>query len=266
MQNTKQHTKMQTLWQLCQELKNRREILVQKMQQNQNHLDEQQWAISEQVHHLKQENHALFEQVNHLSQQVIFLKTQMQNHEPGSNVDPEALTGLHERYTKLALALDTSDSLYQSRTALVEQLQKTNSTLHYEFQELKQANLGLTEDLAELREKSMQLIDMVEQYRQAALEAYTEMEKAQEASQSSQAAPESTEDQTETPPQYDSKAEAVRDTVRKKTIVVLRQRFGKVPRDISNALKEINQNKQMDACFETALTVENLEEFEQGLH
>lgn len=259
-----QNTKIQTLWQLCQELKSRREILVDKMQQNQQHLDEQQWAMSEEVQQLKHQNQSLFTQVNTLIAEVHGLQSQIAGRTAEatsiSNTDfpfsEGDLTALHSRYTELANQLDISESLYQSRGALIEQLQKTNQHVHYEFKALQSANDGLNHDLEQLQAQTNQLIEQVENYRQAALEAYAEVEKMQE-----QQAPgdEASQDG------FDSKAEAARDAVRKKVVILLRQRLGKVPRDVSAALKEVSNSKVMDQLFELAITVESIDDFRHQL-
>lgn len=259
-----QNTKIQALWQLCQELKNRREVLVEKMHQNQAYLDEQQWAMSEEVRQLKGENHALFAQVHQLIKEVHHLQEQLQQPANASAAPAyEELSLLHGRYTELANQLDVSDSLYQSRSALIEQLQKTHQQVHYEFKALKDNNASLVQDLHALQDQTNQLIDMVESYRQAALEAYAEVEKMQDGVPTS-AAPEA-DDSTNAEEGFDSKAEAMREAVRKKIIVLLRHRMGKVPRQISNALKEVTHTKTMDALFEVAMTAESLDEFSQHL-
>lgn len=260
-----QNTKIQALWQLCQELKNRREVLVEKMHQNQTYLDEQQWAMSEEVRQLKGENQQLFAQVHQLIEEVHHLQDRLQNAPNAAGVTEtpayEELSLLHARYTELANQLDVSDSLYQSRSALLEQLQKTHQQVHYEFKALKDNNATLVHDLQTLQNKTNQLIEMVESYRQAALEAYAEVEKIQEN------APVSLEENAASPSDdsFDSKAEAIREAVRKKIVVLLRHRMGKVPRHISNALKEVTNTKTMDSLFEVAMTVETLDEFNTHL-
>lgn len=268
-----QNTKIQALWQLCQELKNRREVLVEKMHQNQAYLDEQQWAMSTEVQQLKQENEALFAQVHQLIEETHHLRERLNNPPPAP--EPEVpdyqaddLNRLHERYTQLANQLDVSDSLYQSRSALIEQLQKTHQNVHYEFKALKDSNRALVDDLQALQSKTNQLIELVENYRQAAREAYAEVEKIQAAQQQATEHEEEAVAETNVAPQdesFDSKAEAVRDAVRKKIVLLLRHRMGKVPRHISTALKEVSSNKAMDTLFEFAMTSETLDEFSDYL-
>ena len=258
-----QNTKIQALWQLCQELKNRREVLVEKMHQNQAYLDEQQWAMSEEVHQLKGENQQLFAQVHQLIEEVHHLQERLQNPPAVSVTEPpayEELSLLHARYTELANQLDVSDSLYQSRSALLEQLQKTHQQVHYEFKALKDNNASLVHDLQALQSKTNQLIEMVESYRQAALEAYAEVEKMQENAPIAEAG-----ENANTEDGFDSKAEAMREAVRKKIVVLLRHRMGKVPRQVSSALKEITNTKTMDALFEVAMTAETLDAFSEHL-
>lgn len=268
-----QNTKIQALWQLCQELKSRRETLVEKMQQNQRHLDEQQWAMSEEVQQLKHHNQSLFAQVNMLIEEVHSLQSQMRQGEPAPAAGPEFpfsegdLMALHSRYTELANQLDLSESLYQSRGALIEQLQKTNQHVHYEFKALKEANSELSHDLEQLQAQTDQLIEMVENYRQAALEAYAEVEKMQEQQAQTPASADIPDHTSETQTQeaFDSKAEAARDAVRKKIVILLRHRLGKVPRDVSNALKGISNSKTMDQMFELAMSVEDIDAFSAEL-
>jgi chromosome segregation ATPase len=275
---TMQNTKIQALWQLCQELKNRRETLVEKMQQNQRHLDEQQWAMSEEVQQLKHHNQSLFSQVNALIGEVHSLQSQMADAEAQpASVDHHAahteaafsegdLTALHSRYTELANQLDVSESLYQSRGALLEQLQKTNQHVHYEFKALKNANQELSHDLEQLQAQTHQLIELVESYRQAALEAYAEAEQMQEQQEHAvETEGTVTNAADESQGAFDSKAEAVRDAVRKKIVILLRHRLGKVPRDISSALKNVSNSKTMDQLFELALSVESIEAFSAQL-
>lgn len=259
-----QNTKIQALWQLCQELKSRRETLVEKMHLNQVHLDEQQWAMNEEVQQLKQHNQSLFAQVNTLIGEIHGLQSQIMHKEvslssetPMYSITGEDLSALHSRYTELANQLDLSEALYQSRGALLEQLQKNNQHVHYEFQVLKEANHELSNDLEQLQSQTNQLIEQVENYRQAALEAYAEVEKMQSQQEAPAVVP---DDET-----FDSKAEIARDAVRKKIVILLRHRLGKVPRDISTALKEVSNSKTMDQLFEVALNVETIEAFSEQL-
>ena len=362
-----QQSKIQALWQMCQELKHRREVLMQQMQSNQEHLDQQQWAMSEELHRLKDANDDLSEQVQHLSSHVLTLHQsfaalpaasspaegdtlaldlnrhagelhfarsfqqqlsdahletyqtyladfeQWQAYFAESGGDPEALqatrdfladfgprwtalkskmvntfansTGdsdtssgellaLEERYGALASQLSTVESLYQSRSALLDQLQKTHQSVHYEFQNLKADNETLTGELGDLKGQVNQLMELVENYRQAALEAYAEVEKMQEAAQaagdtsapseeaSENASTASADFSPEEMAQFESKAEAIRDTVRKKINALLRHRFGKAPRSVSSGLKAITQNRLLDQLFDQALEVESIEAFE----
>lgn len=265
-----QNTKIQTLWQLCQELKSRRETLVEKMHQNQMHLDEQQWAMSEEVQQLKHHNETLFSQVNTLIGEVHGLQSHIAIKEESSALEAPAFSGedlsaLHHRYTELANQLDLNESLYQSRSALLEQLQKTHQNVHYEFKALQQANHGLSDDLEQLQAQTNQLIELVENYRQAALEAYAEVEKMQVQQEQAPENNEPTETSESSAEVFDSKAEVARDAVRKKTVILLRHRLGKVPRDVSAALKEVTNNKAMDQLFELAITVENIDDFRYQL-
>lgn len=63
-----QNTKIQTLWNLCNELKEKRQFLVEKLRHTQDYLDEQQWHLSREVHNLKQQTHHLSHEVSTLVQ------------------------------------------------------------------------------------------------------------------------------------------------------------------------------------------------------
>lgn len=62
-----QNTKIQTLWNLCHALKEKRQFLIEKIKHTQDYLNHQQWHLSKEVHNLRQ-------QIQHLSAQVLSLE------------------------------------------------------------------------------------------------------------------------------------------------------------------------------------------------
>lgn len=65
-----QNTKIQTLWNLCNELKEKRQFLVERLKHTQDYLDEQQWNLSREMHGLRQQTDGLAHDVSTLSQAV----------------------------------------------------------------------------------------------------------------------------------------------------------------------------------------------------
>jgi hypothetical protein len=65
-----QNTKIQTLWSLCTELKEKRQFLVERLKHTQDYLDEQQWNLSREMHGLRQQTNSLAHDVHDLSQAV----------------------------------------------------------------------------------------------------------------------------------------------------------------------------------------------------
>ena len=69
-EKTMQNTKIQTLWNLCNELKEKRQFLVDRLKSTQDYLDQQQLDLSREVHMLRQQNHALEQNVSVLNESV----------------------------------------------------------------------------------------------------------------------------------------------------------------------------------------------------
>lgn len=65
-----QNTKIQTLWNLCNELKEKRQFLVERLKHTQDYLDEQQWNLSREMHGLRQQTNSLADDVSTLSYAV----------------------------------------------------------------------------------------------------------------------------------------------------------------------------------------------------
>lgn len=75
-----QNTKMQTLWQLCQELREKRQQLVEKMHSNQTYLDHQQNLMRNELLGLRQQNHSLETDLGHLYQHLENLQQHWVSH------------------------------------------------------------------------------------------------------------------------------------------------------------------------------------------
>ncbi|MBF2055313.1 MAG: hypothetical protein IGS03_17830 [Candidatus Sericytochromatia bacterium] len=177
------------------------------------------------------------------------------------------LSSLQEAYQALEASqaqADTSaadaDKLAEAEAAL-QQVQ----TVQTEFEALRDSNHQLSNDLEQLRSHTDKLIELVETYRQAALEAVQQAEAAEAQAAEAQSTASPSEGSTEESSEAGSKAEAAREAVRKKTVVLLRHRLGKVPRKINQALKDISQNSTLDKLFELALSVESIADFEAAL-
>jgi hypothetical protein len=69
-ESTMQNTKIQTLWNLCNELKEKRQFLVERLKHTQDYLDEQQWNLSREMHGLRQQTNSLADDVSTLSSAV----------------------------------------------------------------------------------------------------------------------------------------------------------------------------------------------------
>ncbi len=390
-----QNTKMQTLWNLCQELKSKRETLVEKMSFTQNYLDEQQSLISVELSSLRQNNDSLSLNVNQMASQLHVLHQHwgsyqnrehehlhaLQNRDQSFQdliLNFEALSAeaeilrvlhqhcdadLHEQTAPLFQELDkwhqhiesayqqhlevrvqqldhpgavvpeseaalvkcteflaefepswndlktllleqsvgqSSDSApssdqvasltarYQDLNAELNQMEaaaherekalqetfRTVQTIVSDFHRLRDSNQELSEELANINDQTSRLIEMVEAYRQAAIEsaedsesriAAIEAERDQALAQSGASADTSSDDSSDSEASNEdanSKAEACRDAVRKKIAVVIRHRFGKLPRKLSSAMKNVTQSKKIDALFDSALACETLEAFE----
>ncbi|PKL80362.1 MAG: hypothetical protein CVV27_00525 [Candidatus Melainabacteria bacterium HGW-Melainabacteria-1] len=155
--------------------------------------------------------------------------------------------------------LDREQDLEGKDAQLGDMLQ-TVQTIQDEFDALRASNGELAEDMSRLTQQTDQLIGLVETYRQVALAAASEAGMNDEPEAESGDAGDAEDEEGGA-----SKAEAVREAVRKKLNTLLRHRFGKVPRKLSNAFKEIHSGSKLDKLFDKALKVESIEEFEAGL-
>lgn len=384
-----QNTKIQALWQLTQELKEKRQQLVEKMHYNQSYLDQQQHLMQTELHGLQHETRQLEADLQQVCQALESLHQQWQQQPDTSSAGNPRLSALQQHFAAAAaerqlagelLAVltaesqavyqpllddfDTWQSYYQqsvveaeptddaleqceaflaeftpawaehkadilsqlqasaanagtgSEQAETEALQQTLSdlqqqlsereaelgslqqayqtleatqaeastnaadadklaeaeaalqqaqTVQLEFEALRHSNHQLSSDLEQLRGHTDKLIELVETYRQAALEAVQQAEAAEAQAAEAQSSTSPSEESTEDSGEANSKAEAAREAVRKKTVVLLRHRLGKVPRKINQALKEISQNSALDKLFELALSVESIADFEAAL-
>ena len=175
---------------------------------------------------------------------------------------------LRQQYQEMETLLESTKTELEARQSLFQSASQSvdlANDIQSEFEALRNNNHNLSDDLQKLESQTDQLIQLVETYRQAALEAVAQVEEAEaKAEQASAQTSEPSDSDNETP-EPSSKSEAGRDAVRKKVITVLRHRFGKAPRKVTNALKEISNNKAMDNAFDLALSAEDLDNFENTL-
>lgn len=110
-----QNTKIQTLWNLCNELKEKRQFLVERLKHTQDYLDEQQWNLSREMHGLRQQTNSLAEDVGTLSYAVesIYSLWSNQSNQPntgGESVDlPDFQPLLEAAQTQQELAQGFAD-------------------------------------------------------------------------------------------------------------------------------------------------------------
>ncbi len=107
-----QNTKIQTLWNLCNELKEKRQFLVERLKHTQDYLDEQQWNLSREMHGLRQQTNSLADDVSTLSYAVesIYSLWQSQPGQPSS----EATAVEPPDFQPLLEAAQTQQQLAQS--------------------------------------------------------------------------------------------------------------------------------------------------------
>jgi len=86
-----QNTKIQTLWNLCNELKEKRQFLVERLKHTQDYLDEQQWNLSREMHGLRQQTNSLAEDVGTLSYAVESIYSLWSNQSNQSNTGGESV-------------------------------------------------------------------------------------------------------------------------------------------------------------------------------
>lgn len=361
-----QNVKIQTLWNLCQELKQKRQDMIEKLSHTQNYLDEQQGLIRSELDSLRQNNQSLSAELEQFQQDFAALQETWQALQSAGPVGPspeqialeqvalrfERLAGeltfatllsqqaapdqmsawanlggefdpfyrrmhdlrsaptedpsefiaeadaftpgfqqaLEAARQDLAQALMSSsaglgvgdgdmaatltqlqadyqglqsqlEDLHQAMQVKESQVSAANQAAHAvqsEFNALKANTDSLASDLGALQEKTDQLIELAETYRQIALAAASEAGMQDDSDVSEVAESDDSGDDGDDA----SKTEAVKEAVRKKINTVLRHRFGKVPRKVSSALKEINSHAKLDKVFDKALKAETIEEFE----
>lgn len=367
-----QNVKIQTLWQLCQELKEKRQNLIEKLSSTQNYIDEQQNLINSELTSLRQHNNELSTNLVHLQGQIETFRQAWQSHLDekeqvqsapaeletyalrferlageltfatllvqsvlpeylndwaalGSEFDPfyralhdlrsnptadpsefvqsaegfiagfqqslasarealaqslnqaaasqvsavdpamqEKLEQLSQDYLTLQAGLDASEQELSAKESQLGIIYDVVKTIQREFDALREHNQTMSVDMKELTQQTDQLIGLVETYRQAALAAVSEAGLQAEAEATP--APETESEASDSDEAAEgSKADAVREAVRKKIIAVLRHRFGKVPRKVNNTLKEVNNSTKLDKLFEKALKLETMDEFEAEL-
>lgn len=304
-----QNLKIQTLWQLCQELKQKRQDMIEKLGYTQNYIDQQQSLMSHELLSLRRHNNELSSDLAQLYSHLETLRQDM--HQRGENgaeavqaagsAEREAeleaeLESLRNQYAKLetdffelqdmpgspsddgetAQRLEQLSQDYQqlqsrlseTREALdtketqVGMLSQTVQVIQREFDALRSSNDQLSGDMKSLVAQTDQLIALVETYRQAALAAVSEAGLQEEAEATTVSVESGDDEGDPLADDGETKAEAVREAVRKKINTLLRHRFGKLPRKLSSSIKEVSSNHRLDKLFDKALKAETLDEFE----
>jgi hypothetical protein len=110
-ESTMQNTKIQTLWNLCNELKEKRQFLVERLKHTQDYLDEQQWNLSREMHGLRQQTNSLADDVSTLSSAVESIYSLWQS-QPGPT-SPEAEAVEFPDFQPLLDAANTQQELAQ---------------------------------------------------------------------------------------------------------------------------------------------------------
>lgn len=174
------------------------------------------------------------------------------------------LQSLSSELESKALQISQLESSQQDKDSEVQESLTRVQHITQEFEELKQSNHELASDLQHLEGQTHKLIELAESFRQAALAAMDDDEEDDEQSGAENSEQASEADSDEDSANH-SKAEIVRDTLRKKIAVILRQRFGKAPRKVTSALRDITNNKEMDRLFELSLNCEDLDSYEAEL-
>ncbi|HEY9841982.1 MAG: hypothetical protein ACAI44_04195 [Candidatus Sericytochromatia bacterium] len=300
-----QNLKIQTLWQLCQELKQKRQDMVEKLSHTQHYLDKQQLLMSSELLSLRKQNNELSSDLAQLYTHLETLRQawhkQPANDSPGNdgnggqaasleaeledlrsrNQELESenarmqaqqdereqellqpLNQLNQDYEQLDTRLNEVQDFLGTKETQLGVLLQTVQVIQREFSTLRDNNKHLSGDMDHLVTQTDQLIGLVETYRQAALAAVTDAGMQDEAE--AMPAPEDLGSELEEDDGI-GKADAVREAVRKKINALLRHKFGKLPRRLSNSLKVVTSNNRLDKIFDKALKAESLEEFESGL-
>lgn len=220
----------------------------------------------------QQDQNALLQaELETLRAQYENLQTELEDLDAGASQHQQTLLDqMGSEYRELQERLDQTQDFLSTKDTEVGVLLQTVQVIQREFDSLRENNQVLAGDLKGLEQQTDQLISLVETYRQVALAAASEAGMQAEVT----AAPEATEagfeaDSSEAEGEEDegsaNKADAVREAVRKKLNTVLRHRFGKVPRKLSTAIKDISSSSKLDKLFDKALKAESLDEFEAGL-
>ncbi|PIQ24326.1 hypothetical protein COW36_24040 [bacterium (Candidatus Blackallbacteria) CG17_big_fil_post_rev_8_21_14_2_50_48_46] len=163
-----QNTKIQTLWNLCTELKEKRQFLVERLKHTQDYLDEQQWHLSREVHLLRGQTHALAHEVETLQHALhtvhrLWAARQSVVAEPSSSVLPDfyplldcarLCADLNLRYQEQAVALATLQPEVM-REGSPELFQEGFQELNAEFQEQFTLFKQTAQEFANLQEQAL---------------------------------------------------------------------------------------------------------------
>lgn len=206
-----------------------------------------------------------FQQALEAARQELALALMNSSAGAGDGDTAATLAQLQADYQHLQSQLEDLHQAMQVKESQVSAADQAAHAVQSEFNALKANTDSLASDLGALQEKTDQLIELAETYRQIALAAASEagMQDDSDAAETASEAAESDENSDDGDDA--SKTEAVKEAVRKKINTVLRHRFGKVPRKVSSALKELNSHAKLDKVFDKALKAETIEEFEADL-
>ena len=124
-----QNTKIQALWQLTQELKEKRESLKEKLSYTQNYLDEQQLVMSGELRTLKQENSGLSQDLQTVLAELQSLHGQWKEHQSSEISHLDALQDRDQGFQDLILEFER---LSAERQLLENLLPKSSPELQTE--------------------------------------------------------------------------------------------------------------------------------------
>lgn len=145
-----QNLKIQTLWQLCQELKQKRQDMIEKLGYTQNYLDQQQTLMTSELLSLRQQNNELSSDLTHLYSQLETLRHAMiQRGENGAEAHDSGLE------------TDLQD-LRDINAALETELQD----LRADFSSLQQAYTELQNQQSAQPDQSAQITQLSQEYAQ----------------------------------------------------------------------------------------------------
>jgi len=114
------NTKIQALWQLTQELKEKRETLKEKLSYTQNYLDEQQLVLSTELNSLKKENKGLSQDLHTVLTQLQALQSQWQEHQKSEVTHLDALQDRDQSFQDLILEFERLSAERQLVDSLLE--------------------------------------------------------------------------------------------------------------------------------------------------